>query len=135
MKSGRRVANPQHKQLQGTYRKDRHSDIAVTADPMPNTPVRPAYMSEEGKLVWNEEVTRVIACGATEADSSLFARYCEIEATFRMTVMSGEPPVASLLTELRRMGELLGIGGLRSRLAKTGTAAPATASPFTTRKR
>lgn len=137
MKSGRRIANPKAKQLAGTYRKDRHGDIApIVATALPVGPVQPKYLSAEAKLVWAEEINRVTACGATDADSSMFARYCEMEAAFRVSIMAGEDfPKAALLTELRRSAELLGIAGVRSRLAKLGGTEPVKSSPFTIRKK
>jgi hypothetical protein len=124
MKPGRRIANPASKQLAGTYRKDRHDNIVELATPPRNVPVRPSYMTVEGRLIWDEELPRVIACGVTEADSSLLARYCECEAAFRVAIMAGTPPQAATMTELRRMAELLGIAGLRSRLGKATTDTP-----------
>lgn len=120
MKTGRRITNPSPKMLAGTYRKDRHADIMGLAAPARNEPVMPAYLTVGAKLVWNKEMRRVAACGVTEADSSLFARYWECEAAFRIEVLAGGLPKSALLTELRRMAELLGIAGLRSRLARTG---------------
>ncbi|MDG2532061.1 hypothetical protein P6144_00225 [Sphingomonas sp. HITSZ_GF] len=137
MKSGRRIANPKTKQMAGTYRKDRHGDIApIAATPIPTGPKQPAYLTPEGKLVWAEEINRVTALGATEADSSAFARYCEMEAHFRLAIMAGDDfPTGVMLTELRRYAELFGIAGLRSRLAKIGTAEPVQSSPYQIRKK
>lgn len=136
MKTGRRIANPATKQMMGTHRKDRHGDIAVVAVAASTSPVAPAYLTAEAKIVWAEELKRVTACGVTDADSSLFARYCEMESSFRVAVMAGELPKAALLTELRRSAELLGIAGIRSRLARGGAAPEAAkASPFTVRPR
>jgi hypothetical protein len=81
----------------------------------------PRHLSVEGRLVWVEEIRRVASCGVTEADSSMFARYCECEAAYRAEVRAGALPKSALLTELRRMADLLGIAGLRLRLARTGT--------------
>lgn len=132
MKTGRRIANPQTKQLAGTYRKDRHATITELATPPQNVPVPPKYLTQDALAVWREEHARVVACGVTEADSSLFARYCSMESSFRASVSNGESLSAALLTELRRCAELLGIAGLRSRLVKApGTDAPAVTSPFT----
>ncbi|SOB86757.1 hypothetical protein SAMN06297144_1866 [Sphingomonas guangdongensis] len=64
----------------------------------------------------------------------MFGRYCEIEALFRLTVMSGQSPTAATMTELRKMAELLGIAGLKSRLAKlSSTTTETKVSPFTIR--
>lgn len=133
MKTGRRTANPALKHLAGTFRADRHGDIVDLAPSPTSGPVQPAYLSAAAQAVWREELPRVAACGATDADSSIFARYCEMEAAFRVAIVSGELPKAALLTELRRSAELLGIGGLRSRLARAGGNDAPTASPFTVR--
>ena len=134
MKSGRRVADPNAKKLAGTYRGDRHATITATAEPVRDLPVRPGYMTAEGKAVWEEELQRVVACGLTSADSTFYARYCELEAIFRVAVMAREVPTSSLVTELRRAAELLGIAGHRSRLIKAATAQPEkAASPFAPR--
>lgn len=133
MKTGRRIANPSSKQLAGTYRKDRHENIVQLVEPTLGGPVQPGYLSEEAKKVWAEEINRVIACGSTDADSSIFARYCEMEAAFRLMIKEGNLPKSALMTELRRSAELLGIGGLRSRLARAGGEKPAPTSAFTVR--
>lgn len=84
-------------------------------------------------MVWEEEFPRVIAVGVTGADSSLFARYCSMEAAFRGSAALGEVPSAALATELRRSAELLGIAGLRSRLAKASPGATDQKPTFTVR--
>ncbi|KTT98689.1 hypothetical protein [Sphingomonas sanguinis] len=133
MKTGRRIANPTAKALAGTFRADRHADITEIGTPAKSAPIPPRYLTKEARSVWREELDRVTACGITDADSSLFARYCTMEALYRDQISAGELPKAALLTELRRMAELLGIAGLRSRLARVGTADKPTASPFTVR--
>ena len=135
MKTGRRIANPSAKQLAGTFRKDRHAAIAPIAAPSACPPVRPTYMTVEGRLIWDEEIARITACGAVEADSSFIARYCEIEAIYRVSVMAGEVPSGTILTELRRMAELLGIACPRSRLTKIGEAGNAKQNTFTVMKK
>lgn len=120
MKPGRRIANPVAKQLAGTYRNDRHGDIVELVTPRRDEPIEPPYLSPAAKAVWREELRRVVGCGVTESDSSLFGRYCEMEASFRQSVMKGADLKAALLTELRRSAELLGIAGQRSRLARAG---------------
>ena len=96
----------------------------------------PGYLTPEARAVWNEEVRRVVACGAVEADSSLFARYCSEEARYRCASLAGDDIKIAALTELRRMAELLGIAGQRSRLARSSAASTSDAkpSPFAPRK-
>ena len=78
-------------------------------------PLMPAYLTKEAKAIWLESIERVIAGGATELDSDLIARYCSLEALTRLTFEQGECPPISALTELRRMGESLGLAGSQSR--------------------
>ena len=84
-------------------------------------------------MVWDEELPRVVACGAVVEDSSAFGRYCTAEAVFREMAVKKEPLSAALMTELRRSAELFGIAGQRSRLAKLATNEPVAASPFSVR--
>ena len=99
----------------------------------------PEYMADDPALepartVWLENIERVVANGATEADSDLFARYCAQEARYRAEVrlfMAGEmdaPPV-SLAESLRKMGETLGLTGPSSR-TRIGPAAPPPENAF-----
>lgn len=133
MKTGRRVANPNLKKLAGTFRDDRHGAIVELVTPPRNVPVAPGYMTKEARIVWDEDFDRVVACGAVEADSGCFATYCALEAACRPILMSGELPKAAYLVELRRLRELLGIAGHRSRLGKaTAQDGAARSSPFST---
>lgn len=135
MKTGRRIANPDAKQLAGTFRADRHADIQETATPDRVAPPvePPARLTEAAKAVWREEYRRVVACGLLDADTSMFCRYCEMEAAARAIFALGELPQSALLTELRRTAELLSVAGPRSRLARAASAAPAGPNPFTPR--
>jgi hypothetical protein len=75
----------------------------------------PAYLTKEAQEIWSDQLERMIAAGATELDSDLIARYCSLEALTRLTFEIGECPPISALTELRRMGESLGLAGSQSR--------------------
>ncbi len=85
-------------------------------------PLMPDYLTAEAELVWQEEIGRVMAAGIVEIDSSLFARYCALEALLRKAFSDpeGEPPPAAYLTTQRQMAELLGIAGRKSRVGKVG---------------
>nr|WP_317893657.1 hypothetical protein [uncultured Sphingomonas sp.] len=132
MKRGPKQKSIATKKLAGTYRDCVDGDTVALAV-VANGPVTPGYLTAEARLVWDEELARVVACGATEADSSIFARYCEMEASFRVSIIAGELPTSALITELRRVAELLGIAGQRSRLAKASAGQSASASPFSIR--
>ena len=134
MRKGRRIADPATKTLKGTFRDDRHGNIvAFVPPPAKSVPVAPSWLTDLARQVWDEELPRVIAAGATDADSGFFARYCSMSATFITLTIAGESPKAALATELRRSAELLGIAGLRSRLVKAGCDAPK-ATPCSPRK-
>lgn len=103
----------------------RHDPATAPASARP--PVMPEYMADDPALepartVWLKNIERVVANGATEADSDLFARYCAKEARYRAEVrlfMAGgmhAPPV-SLAESLRKMGDTLGLTGPASRAA------------------
>ena len=95
-----------------------------------SVPVTPAYLSEGALAVWAEDIERVVACGAVEADSNCFATYCELEAAIRTAWLETTIPKAAYLVELRRLRELLGIAGYRSRLGKVSSNETPKASPF-----
>ncbi|WP_404713184.1 hypothetical protein [Sphingomonas sp. MMS24-J13] len=89
------------------------TEIIVPGDP----PIMPDYLTPAAILVWQETIGRVMAAGISEADSSLFARYCSLEAEVRIAFKSGgDLPSAAYLTNLRQMEELLRIAGPKSRI-------------------
>jgi phage terminase small subunit len=118
MQRGRKAEPPSQKLARGTLQPCRDggkTEIIVPGSP----PAQPDYLTPEAIDVWQEEIGRVMATGVVEIDSSLFARYCSIEALIRQAFKAGgEPPPAAYLTEARRMGELLGIAGRKSRVGK-----------------
>lgn len=135
MKTGRRIANPTAKQLAGTYRKDRHANIVpVTITATDNVPEAPTWLTDGAKDVWATDLAHAVACGATAIDSGMFALYAETMATFIADVKKGVATNAAFRSELRKMLELLGMAGAKSRLAKVGTPDAPKASPFTVRK-
>lgn len=131
MKRGAKPQLPSVKAARGTLRKDRDGakplvgQVVGQGDP----PVTPDYMTAEAQDIWLEELPRVMCGGVAELDSSLFARYCSLEALARKAFTAGEPPPAAYLTELRRMAELLGIAGPRVRQGQKQGSTPAD-NPF-----
>ncbi|MEP2103080.1 MAG: hypothetical protein ABJP02_04950 [Parasphingorhabdus sp.] len=134
MKRGPKPQTPATKQKRGTLRKDRDGGKAIQMIATDDAPVMPDYLLPAAQDVWLEEIGRVMVAGVTEFDSSLLATYCALEASARAAFLANEPPPASYLTELRRMRELLGIAGPRSRIgAKQGGAK--TDNPFANKGR
>ena len=78
-------------------------------------PLLPDYLSAEAEDVWFEELERVVAHGINANHSSTFARYCSMEAACRAMWAKGTVPQAAMLSEVRKLSEMLGIGGLAGR--------------------
>lgn len=133
MKRGPKPQLPATKAQRGTLRKDRDGDAVVQPVQMiaaGDPPIMPDYLPPAAREVWIEELGRVMVAGITERDSSLFATYCATEALVRAAYISGEPPPAAYLTELRRMRELLGIAGPRVRQGAKPGGATSNENPF-----
>lgn len=130
MQRGRKAEAPSVKAARGTLRPFRDAnkvEIIIPGSP----PMMPDYLTPEAQDVWQEEIGRVMAAGVTEVDSSLFARYCSLEALLRKAFRAGgEPPPAAYLTTQRQQAELLGIAGRKSRVGKVSDGASAQANPF-----
>lgn len=131
MKRGAKPQLPAIKAARGTLRKDRDGAKPLVGQVVGQgePPITPDYLTAEARNIWLEELGRVMCGGVGELDSSLFARYCSLEALARKAFKSGEPPPAAYLTELRRMAELLGIAGPRVRQGQKQGSTPAD-NPF-----
>lgn len=120
MKRGPKPETPSTKLARGTFQPVRDgakTEIIVPGDP----PMQPDYLTAGAVAVWQETIGRVMAAGVTEVDSSLFARYCSLEAEVRVAFSSGgELPAAAYLTVLRQHEELLRIAGPKSRIGVGG---------------
>lgn len=116
MKRGPKPQPPSTKLDRGTFQPVRDgvkTEIIVPGLP----PVQPDYLTPEAIDVWHEVLPRAMATGVTEIDSSIFARYCSLEALVRKAFAAGDPPPAAYLTVLRQHEELLRIAGPKSRVA------------------
>ncbi len=120
MRPGPKRKTPTEKAAAGTLRPFRDAGITelVVAG---NPPIAPDYMTAEAIDVWQEAIGRVMSAGVTEVDSSIFARYCSLEALVRKAFAAGgAPPPAAYLTVLRQHEELLRIAGPKSRVGGGG---------------
>lgn len=130
MKPGRKAEPPSTKAARGTLqpvRDDGRTEILVPGSP----PAQPDYLTPQAIDVWQEELGRVMAAGTVEIDSSLFARYCSLEALVRQAFNAAqEPPPAAYLTVLRQYAELLGIAGRKSRVGKVTDDPSKSGNPF-----
>lgn len=130
MKPGPKPETPSTKLARGTFQPIR--DGAKTELVVPGSPpAQPEYLTPGAIAVWQEEIGRVMAAGVAEIDSSLFARYCSLEALVRQAFKAGdEPPPAAYLTVLRQYAELLGIAGRKSRVGKVADDPTKNGNPF-----
>lgn len=134
--AGRKPANPTQKKLTGTYRKDRHGDVVTLAIVPTAQPEQPDWLDDIAREVWDRDLPRAMALGLSAVDQSAFSIYCTTMAAFIRATRAGNPPNAAYTAELRRQLEALGMGGLKSRLAKVagGESEPTKASPYSVRK-
>jgi hypothetical protein len=130
MKRGPKAEPPANKFARGTLQPVRDgvkTEVVVPGDP----PQMPEYLTAQAIEVWQEEIGRVMTAGISEIDSSLFARYCSMEALVRQGFNAGgEPPPAAVLTVLRQHAELLGIAGRKSRVGKAADGISGPKNPF-----
>jgi hypothetical protein len=131
MKPGRKPEPPSVKIERGTlqpYRDGDRTEILAPGSP----PAQPDYLTAEAIVVWQEEIGRVMAAGTVEIDSSLFARYCSLEALVRKAFNNpaADTPPAAYLTVLRQYAELLGIAGRKSRVGKVADDPTKQGNPF-----
>ena len=129
MKPGRKPTTNASKALNGTLKPSRERHEIVVAEGAGEL-IMPAYLTPAAQEVWTEEVTRVTRVGATGLDTSLFARYCSLEAISRAIFATGDAPKAATIAELRRMGELLGLSGPSSRVQAPIKAEAIPTNPF-----
>lgn len=131
MQRGRKADAPGTKALRGTLQPVRdagRTEMVVPGSP----PAMPEYLTPRAIEVWQEEIGRVMAAGTVEIDSSLFARYCSLEALVRQAFNTPDAdlPTAAYLTVLRQYAELLGIAGRKSRVGKVADGSTQSANPF-----
>ena len=133
MNRGPKRKAPEVKIAAGTYQSCRDKPVHLIIEA--SQPQAPDYLTAEAKAVWHEEISRVTRAGTCELDSSLFARYCSLEAIVRATFGAGETPRAAYLVELRKAGEILGIAGAPSRALRGTAPAAKPTNPFMALKR
>jgi hypothetical protein len=133
MRRGPKPETPSVKANGGTFRphRDRFKVEVVT----PNTsPVEPDWLSAAGELIWRENITWAMALGLTEHDSVIFALFCNLTGDIAQTVRAGKAVSIAAQTEARRLGELLGLAGPKSRIMDNGPPPAAGLNPFARRR-
>lgn len=127
MQRGPLAGPPSQKLARGTFKPSRDGDLAeivTTSDP----PMMPD-LTPEAEIVWQQQLPRVMATGVVELDSEFFSIYCHLIAAIRKVHAVGDAAPASHYTEARRLSELLGIAGPKSRVGRTPPQKPVS-NPF-----
>lgn len=113
MKPGPKSQLPSEKKAKGTFQPSRDGHRVEVIEPTA-MPQQPNWLTPEAEEVWLDDIGRVKL--ATESDSTLFANYCSLEGSIIKALRTGEVPPITAFTEVRKMQEVLGIGGARSRV-------------------
>ena len=107
---------PSEKLAKGTYQSCRDAGVVEVIEPS-GLPQRPDWLTAEGEEVWMDDVGRVAAHRLVgEKDASAFGTYCNLMGATIKAWRAGECPPIAAITETRKMQELFGIAGARSRL-------------------
>lgn len=126
MKSGRKPATPAEHVARGTRRADRLTGQieAMAGDVLPPA----GSLTDHGLIVWDELAPRAVEQGTLKpADGIAFSIMCNLVAQVQQATRAGDAPPAAHLSECRRLLELFGLAGERSRVV--GGAAPAKPAP------
>jgi hypothetical protein len=116
MQRGPKRQLPSTKREKGTFQPSRDGHVVEIIEPSA-MPMRPAWLTAEGEEVWLDDIGRVEASKlVSEKDSTLFANYCNLQGMIVRCWRKGEAPPITALMETRKLQELLGIGGAKSRL-------------------
>ena len=130
MNRGPKPQLPSEKAARGTLRKHRDGDVIEVVEPNA-LPMQPDWLTAEGQEVWQDDLGRVIASKlATERDSTAFANLCNLQGMIVKCWRAGEAPPVTALVEVRRLQELFGIAGARSRLRVKGMGTNEGTNPF-----
>lgn len=116
MQRGPKRQLPSEKRARGTYQPVRDAGTVeiIEADALPQMP---DWLSPAAQEIWLEDLGRVTAHRlVTEKDTTAFANYCAMQALIVECFKKGEAPPITALAEVRKLQELFGIGGAKSRL-------------------
>ncbi len=116
MKRGPKPLLPSEKEARGTLQPVRDSHKVEIVEPS-SMPQMPDWLSAEAQEIWLDDIGRVTASRlVTERDTSAFANYCSLQASIVKCWKAGEVPPITALAEARKLQEIFGIAGARSRV-------------------
>ena len=133
MRRGRKSETPAVKANGGTFRpyRDRFKVEVLTSSALP---VKPDWLSAAGELIWDENVDRAAKIGVTAHDSVIFTIFCNLTGEIAQAVRAGKVVSIAAQTEARRLAELLGLAGPKSRVITGNSSPEAGLNPFARRR-
>ena len=134
MRRGPKPEMPSVKANCGTFRphRDQFKVEVVTSGA---SPVKPDWLSAAGQTIWDQNVARAAAIGVTEHDSVVFAIFCNLTGEIAQAVRAGRAVSIAAQTEVRRLAELLGLAGPKSRVIMDNPRPEVGSNPFARRRR
>ncbi len=132
MKRGPKPESQQTKEHRGTNQPCRFNGQSMgVADPAA-LPEKPDWLTAAGEVIWSDDINRVATNRmATANDSSMFATYCNLQGAIMLCWQSDEVPPAAHLVEARRLAEMFGLCGAKSRnVAGNGGGGGEKSNPF-----
>ena len=123
-RGGHKPTPPSQKIARATYQPCRDAGVVELIEP-DGMPARPDWLASEGEEVWMDDIGRVAAHRLVgEKDATLFGTYCNLTGACIKAWRAGECPPIAAISESRKMAELFGIAGARSRLKIAQPEAP-----------
>jgi phage terminase small subunit len=134
MKRGPKPELPSVKANSGTFRPHRDRfKVEVAASSA--LPVKPDWLTAAGQKIWDENKARAATIGITEHDTVIFTIFCNLTGEIAQAVRAGKAVSIAAQTEVRRLGELLGLAGPKSRIIVDNPAPEVSSNPFARRRR
>jgi hypothetical protein len=133
MRRGPKPETPSVKANGGTFRPHR-DQLKVEVVTPSALPVKPDWLSAAGELIWEENVDRAAKIGVTAHDSVIFTIFCNLTGEIAQTVRAGKVVSVAAQTEVRRLAELLGMAGPKSRVITRNSPPEAGSNPFARRR-
>jgi hypothetical protein len=134
MRRGPKPELPSLKARSGTFRphRDRFKVEILTSSTFP---VKPDWLTAAGQTIWDENIARAATIGLTEHDSVVFAIFCNLTGEIAQAMRAGKMVSIAAQTEVRRLAELLGLAGPKSRVIMGNPPPEAGSNPFARRRR
>lgn len=130
-KGHRRRQLPAIKDERVTVRPDRGDLEYIELVAPDDMPQRPDFLTTAGEEVWMDIIGEVSANRlVSRRDTELFGTLCNLAGANRMAWRAGEVPPLSAIAEMRRLMELFGIAGAKSRVVKVAQGGGPSGNPF-----